>query len=375
MSNYIKEYTLYILNEKYSIYLKTTDNGEDSSLIIEAKSNKSFYQGIYNLNELMMLSKAFRFCDNIYEAFNTISKIFDKKSILKMGNTDDELYIFLKINLPSGEEQEIKLILNKIESIENLSKEELLQKLKLLEEENKNLKQEIILLKKENTKKDRIIEQLKNQPNSNINPNINYDDINNENQNNEKEIDENAINTDIITTQEEIDFIENRLKQIYYYQNKEIKYQLLYKGTKNGDKALYFHTKVDGVRNTLTLVKTKKGIRFGGFTSQNWNQVGGFGKVDPNAFCFSFDLKKIYNSQPNQLAILCSDSYGPYFKGTNTIFGIYNNFFSQGGWCDYTTFSYSFGKFDKNFEITDEEQSFEFDELKCSKLLLNNHKI
>ena len=368
MSNYIKEYTLYILNEKYSIYLKTTDNGEDSSLLIEAKSNKSFYQGIYNLNELMMLSKAFRFYDNIYEAFNTISKIFDKKSILKKGNTDDELYIFLKINLPSGEEQEIKLILNKIESIENLSKEELLQKLKLLEEENKNLKQEIILLKKENTKKDRIIEQLKNQQNSNINTNINYDDINNENQHNEKEIDENAINTDIITTQEEIDFIENRLKQIYYYQNKEIKYQLLYKGTKNGDKALYFHTKVDGVRNTLTLVKTKKGIRFGGFTSQNWNQVGGFGKVDPNAFCFSFDLKKIYNSQPNQLAILCSDSYGPYFKGTNTIFGIYNNFFSQGGWCDYTTFSYSYGKFDKNFEITNGEQKFEIEEVEVFKI-------
>ena len=129
MSNCIKEYKLNISNVEYIIYLKTTDNGEDSSIVLEARNKSFYYQSIYNLNELMMLSKAFRFCDNINEALNIISKIFDKKSYLKKGNSDDELYLFLKINLPSGEEQEIKLILNKIESTENLSKEELLQKI------------------------------------------------------------------------------------------------------------------------------------------------------------------------------------------------------------------------------------------------------
>ena len=68
------------------------------------------------------------------------------------------------------------------------------------------------------------------------------------------------MDTDIIQTQEEINFIENRLKQIYYFQDKNLKYQLLYKGTKNGDKALNFHTLVDGIKNTLTLVQSKKGI-------------------------------------------------------------------------------------------------------------------
>ena len=130
-----------------------------------------------------------------------------------------------------------------------------------------------------------------------------------------------------------------------------------------------FHTKVDGIKNTLTLVKTKKGIRFGGFTSEIWNQIGGYGKCDPFAFCFSLELKKIYNSQKNQLAIFCSDGYGPYFKGTNTIFGIYNNFFSEGGWCDYTTFAYSFGKFEKNFEITNGEQKFEVDDVEVFKII------
>ena len=378
MADFYKEYNLKIGNDNYSIILKKTDNGEDNSILIEAKNSKSFlYQGIFNLNELMMLSKTFRFCDNINEALNMISKIFESynKSFLKKGNSENELFLFLKINLPSGEEQEIKLTLNKIETVENLSNEELLQKLKQLKEENNNLKQQILLLKKENSKKDKIIESLtKNLPNTNIN--INYENINNNDiengngngNNNEEEINENSINTDIIYTQEELDFIEKRLKEINYYQNKDIKYELLYKGTKNGDKSFYFHTKVDGIRNTLTLVKTKKGVRFGGFTSQNWNQVGGFGKVDPKAFCFSFDLKKIYNSQPNQLATFCSDGYGPYFKGTNTIFGIYNSFFSQGGWCDYTTFSYSFGKFDKNFEITNGEQKFDIEEVEVFRV-------
>ena len=53
MSDYIKEYNLNLSNEKYSIYLKTTDNGEDSSIVLEARSNKSlYYQGIFNLKEL-----------------------------------------------------------------------------------------------------------------------------------------------------------------------------------------------------------------------------------------------------------------------------------------------------------------------------------
>jgi hypothetical protein len=369
MVDVCKEYNLKIGNDNYSITLKNTDNGEDNSILIGAKANKSLsYEGNFTLNELMMLSKVFRFCDNTNEALNIISKIFiNNKSSLKKGNIDDHLLLALKINIPSGDEQVIELKLNKKEG-DNSSNEELLQKIKLLEEENKNLKEEIQKLKKDNNRKDKIIESLKkNQPNTNIN----YNNINGgqeENNNDEEEIDENAINTDIIQTQEELDFVENRLKEINYFKNKNIKYQLLYKGTKNGDKSLYFHTKVDGIRNTLTLVKTKKGARFGGFTSENWNQVGGFGKCDIRAFCFSFNLKKIYNSQQNQIAIFCSDGYGPYFKGTNTIFGIYNNFFSQGGWCDYTTFSYSFGKFDKNFEITNGEQHFNIDEVEVFKV-------
>ena len=363
-----REYNLKIGNENYNISLKTIPNGENNSIIIEARNNKSYYyQAIFSLNELMNLSKAFRFCDNIYEAFNTILKIFDSfnKAYLKKGSSEDELLLFLKINLPNGEEQEVKIILNKIDtdqSVTSASNEELLEKIKIGEEENTNLKEEIKKLKNENAKKSRIIESLTNsQSNGSTNRNENIE-------NNDEQVDDSAIVTDLIYSQEELDFIENRLKKINFFKNKELKYQLLFKGTKNGDKAFYFHTRVDGIKNTLTLVKSKKGVRFGGFTTQIWNQIGGNGKVDPNAFCFSIDLKKIYNSRSDHPAIFCSDGYGPYFKGTNTIFGVYNNFFSEGGWCDYTTFSFTYGKFDKNFEITNGEQNFGIEDVEVFKV-------
>ena len=319
MSNFCKKYKLNVNNEIYTIYLKKEDNGEDSKIIIEAKNNKLFYyQIILSLYDIMRLSNAFRFCNNIYEAFNIISNAFESynKSYLKKGNTKDELYLLLTINLPNGEEQEIKLVLNKIETVDN----------KYMMEEYSN------------------------------------------NQYYQDQMDESLLNSDIINDEEELHFIENRLNQINYFKNKNIKYKLLFKGTKNGDKSWYFHTNVDGIRNTLTLVKTKKGVRFGGFTSETWNQIGGYGKTDPRAFCFSLDLKKIYNSQPDHNAIFCSDGYGPYFKGTNTIFGIYDNFFSEGGWCDYTTFTYSFGKFSKNFEITNGEQNFKVKEVEVFRV-------
>ena len=372
MSEYIKEFNnINVGNDFYNIELSKLNNGEDNSILITARNinnNSLYYQNHFSLDELMSLSKTFRFCDDISEALNIISKIFESENKYYISNGEDELILHLKINLPSGDEQEIQLNLKKIESIENVSKDELLEKIKILEEENKRLKEEISMLKIDNIKKDKIIKSLMKNQNNNIQAENNKEEIIESNNEEQEELDENVLDTEIIQTQEEINFLENRLKQIYYFQNKDIKYQLLYKGTKNGDKSLNFHTKVDGIRNTLSLVKTKKGLRFGGFTSEIWNQVGGYGKCDPFAFCFSFDLKKIYNSQKNQIAIFCSDGYGPYFKGTNTIFGIYNNFFSQGGWCDYTTFSYSFGKFEKNFEITNGEQKFEVDDVEVFKV-------
>ena len=160
MSNFIKEYTLNLGNEIFSIELSKTNNGEDNSLLLKAKNNNNnlyYYQNTFSLDELMSLSKAFRFCDTTNEALNIISKIFESNNKVFLTKNEEELFLNMKINLPTGDEEEIKLILRKIESMENATKDELLEKIKILEEENKKLKDEINKLKKDNIKKDNIL--------------------------------------------------------------------------------------------------------------------------------------------------------------------------------------------------------------------------
>ena len=172
MSKHIKEFNnIYVGNDIYNLELSNINNGEDNSILITARntnSNLLYFQNNFSLDELMSLSKAFRFCDDINEALNIISKIFESNNKYYILNEGDDLILHLKINLPSGDEQEIELNMKKIESIENASKEELLEKIKLLEEENKKLKEEISMLKIDNLKKDKVIKSLSNNQNNNI---------------------------------------------------------------------------------------------------------------------------------------------------------------------------------------------------------------
>jgi len=172
MSKHIKEFNnIYVGNDIYNLELSNINNGEDNSILITARntnSNLLYFQNNFSLEELMSLSKAFRFCDDINEALNIISKIFESNNKYYISNEGDDLILHLKINLPSGDEQEIELNLKKIESIENASKEELLEKIKLLEEENQKLKEEISMLKIDNIKKDKIIKSFTNNQNNNI---------------------------------------------------------------------------------------------------------------------------------------------------------------------------------------------------------------
>ena len=67
---------------------------------------------------------------------------------------------------------------------------------------------------------------------------------------------------------------------------------------------------------TLSIIKTTKGMRFGGYTEQYWNDISGSTRKDAKniCFCFSLDLFKIYNFNDNSgCSICCYYDYGPYF--------------------------------------------------------------
>lgn len=158
----------------------------------------------------------------------------------------------------------------------------------------------------------------------------------------------NGIIKNIIKEQGEIDFVINKIAEKF----PGCKFNLLYKGSTDGDTAAEFHSKCDDAEKTLVIVEDNYGNRFGGFTTQDW---GGqyMQKTDDDAFIFSIDKNKTYDIIPGQNAIGCYPNFGPVFFGCQI--RIYDNFLTKGG----TTYKKGLNyKTTEDFELTNGNQNF-----------------
>ena len=188
----------------------------------------------------------------------------------------------------------------------------------------------------------------------------------------------NKIDSKIINTIEELEFLENRLKNNEILKKKNIIFKLLYRATQEGNNIRTFHNKCDNIKGTLTIVKTTKGMRFGGYTEQKWycsNNNGAYQKDDKEVcFCFSFDLFKIYNFNDNfKYSIGCSYNCGPYFYGGDSIFFyIYNDKGLLFGYTVYTIKNNSFGKIENDYEINNGQSNFSVVEMEVFQILFDN---
>jgi hypothetical protein len=100
---------------------------------------------------------------------------------------------------------------------------------------------------------------------------------------------------------------------------------LKYRASRDGFSAQNFHTKCDGLSNTLTVIKTTNGNIFGAFAEKAW--TNGFVFLDPKAFIISLINKEnkpfkamisSTNSQGSSYYALYSvSSYGPSFGYDN----------------------------------------------------------
>jgi len=158
----------------------------------------------------------------------------------------------------------------------------------------------------------------------------------------------NGIIKNIIKEQGEIDFVVNKIAEKF----PGCKFNLLYKGSTDGDTAADFHSKCDDAEKTLVIVEDNYGNRFGGFTTQDWG--GQFmQKTDDDAFIFSIDKNKAYDVIQGQNAIGCYPNFGPVFFGCQI--RIYDNFFTKGG----TTYKKGLNyKTTEDFELTNGNQNF-----------------
>ena len=169
-----------------------------------------------------------------------------------------------------------------------------------------------------------------------------------------------VIKGDIIQNASELELLTRRICKHY---NKII-LNLLYKATADSDKASVFHNKCDSAENTLVLVKSSNGKRFGGYTSCSW-EGDSIEKKDENAFVFSLDKMKIYNIIPGESAIGCYPKFGPVFLGCQI--RIYDRFFEKGG----TTFEKG-ANYDteEDYELSGGLKSFQVKDIEVYSVIL-----
>ena len=97
----------------------------------------------------------------------------------------------------------------------------------------------------------------------------------------------NKIDSLIINKYEELEFLENRLKYNNILKDKNIIFKLLYRSSRDGSNTQTFHNKCDNIMGTLSIIKTTKGMRFGGYTEQYWNGgSSGCSSKDDKNICF-----------------------------------------------------------------------------------------
>ena len=177
----------------------------------------------------------------------------------------------------------------------------------------------------------------------------------------------NKIDSKIITSKEELDFITNRLKQIDYFKNKNLSFELVFRGTRDGRTSEIFHQKCDGTPKTITIIRTVKGLKFGGYIEKEWKSSGGWIYDDENCFVFSLDLHKIYNPVKGNQKYFFYKDFGPNFSE----FGLQYDLFKKSSLniSKKDEANERFTYFEKDYEINGGEKEFQTEELEVFKII------
>ena len=98
----------------------------------------------------------------------------------------------------------------------------------------------------------------------------------------------------------------------------DVRAKLQYRASRDGFAGQHFHTKCDGIANTLTIIKSTNGNIFGGFVEKAWNSTS-IAVLDPKAFIFSLVNKENLPfkamCKKGAYSILCYPTHGPSFGG------------------------------------------------------------
>ena len=235
----------------------------------------------FQFNSLFTQMQNMGFISNISIQINTISFQILNFGI-QMLNLGIQVNDNMMMNNISSKDQ-INFIINQLKNIlMNISNDNGNQEIDLInKKENNNLKNEINELKKE-------IKILKEQNNKVKN----------------KFEDSKIINAN------EYDMISDWISP-----NKKIELNLLYRASRDGDKAKIFHDKCDNKGSSFCIFHLDNGYKIGAYSSISWKNNGGKAN-DPNTFICSITNKEKYElKNKNGYSVYNDSSYGPDFYG------------------------------------------------------------
>ena len=283
----------------------------------------TLYNTELNLDELIKLNKwVFKPCDSIQEVFTYIFQDMEESKII-IKKEENKINVFINAGVKKNE---VKIILLPHQASIDHIVAKLCDKVKVIDSLNKIIEDQKITIEKQqkefneyknyNEKKFKELESLIKKESENLKFNIEYynDVYLNSDEINKIKAEEAKFKESVdtkIMKYNELYLIETGIKNS---QNKKIKkFKLLFRASRDGYGAQNFHDKCDGKGNTLTLVKTTTGRRFGGFTDAKWNQNGSY-ISGSYGFIFSLDNnKEIFYNSNTSYSIRGNSSYGPYF--------------------------------------------------------------
>ena len=145
------------------------------------------------------------------------------------------------------------------------------------------------------------------------------------------------------------------------FKNKNLSYNLIFRGTKDGTLPSDFHNKVDGKDKTITIIETTKGLKFGGYIDKKWESSSKWIKDDEYCFIFSLSLMKIYNPMKGKDKYFFLSCFGQNFS----VFGLENNLFNKSSLNIMTKEDDNnrFSGFTSDYELTGGENEFRVKEL------------
>ena len=344
------------------LYLMNTINPMNMNKSLNQRENNRNNMNINNNNNNKK---------NPYNNQNNIDRVFNyDNNINNMNNKNLLLNKNIQINDNNNEDnninQNVKIISNnnkyKDNKENNISDED---EVEMSFDTNSNIESNLYDEKTEKNqrlklkrKRERKSSNSSNKNNSDEEKNIKNDDKNNnkeimdnDNNNNSNnmnyytlaDIKANKLNKikglyDIIQSNEELYMIINKILFKYYKFKKPniINYESrlhfcllnLFDSSIHGDSASEFHNLCDYRYNTITLLETPSGHRFGGYTSECFESPKSYvDKKDNLSFVFSLDKMKTYDIIRGNYAISCDKKYGPYFRDDHIC--IVDNFFSE----------------------------------------------